>query len=337
MHNIIEEARHFLDKSPPAISGKGGDRHTFFVALTLTRKFKLSEDNAFAIIQEWNQRCIPPWSSSELLHKLRSATNINLLSKPKYFKTGGTRFNGQNTRNQNQAKPTFRPMVLKRIAAKTAKILNVKSFLKKLSPVSIDEMGSVDVLRLLYPAGTNEKILIFSIMQSQGQILWSTERFIPECNLPSGCDGVWFLPQPVTGEYYPNPRLDGKKSRRSQEAVTAWRYAIVESDSASSDDWLRCLIQFPLRISSICESGGRSIHALIRIDAESKNDWEAKISAVKAALTTLGADSHALTAIRLTRLPQAMRGDCKQNLLYLNPNPTGASIFSWTSPLKGSL
>jgi len=41
---------------------------------------------------------------------------------------------------------------------------------------------------------------------------------------------------------------------------------------------------------------------------------------------TLGADPGALSAVRLTRLPQAMRGQRLQRLLYLNPDPDGRPI-----------
>lgn len=116
-------------------------------------------------------------------------------------------------------------------------------------------------------------------------------------------------------------------SRRSEESVTAWRYAVLESDEAGADDWLRCLIQLPLRIASICESGGRSIHALVRVDAASKSDWDAKIRLIKPVLVTLGADPGALSAVRLTRLPQARRGERVQRLLYLNPSPDGVPIL----------
>jgi hypothetical protein len=147
-------------------------------------------------------------------------------------------------------------------------------------------------------------------------------------DFPAGADGVWFLAQPVDGEYHCNPRLGGKPSRRSEESVTAWRYAVLESDKAEPDEWLRCLIQLPLRIASVCESGGRSIHALVRLDAESKEDWDAKVRAVKPVLVTLGADPGALSAIRLTRLPQAERGERIQRLLYLNPAPDGTPILA---------
>ena len=82
----------------------------------------------------------------------------------------------------------------------------------------------------------------------------------------------------------------------------------------------------PLRIASICESGGRSIHALVRVDASSKEDWDRLMTPIKPVLITLGADPGALSAIRLSRLPQAMRGEHCQRLLYLNPQPSGCPI-----------
>ena len=165
-------------------------------------------------------------------------------------------------------------------------------------------------------------------MKSQGQFVWESDRsdFIQHRHLPTGNDGVWFLPQPVDGEFHPNPRLGGKPSRLSEESVTAWRYVVLESDQAEADDWLRCLIQMPLRIVSICESGGRSIHALVRLDAASKADWDTQVRATKPVLVTLGADPGALSAVRLSRLPHAMRGQRKQRLLFLNPESNGVPI-----------
>ena len=191
------------------------------------------------------------------------------------------------------------------------------------------------MLRCLYPIGTGERVSIFSKMKSQGQLLWDTNDLGTRKQLlPSGKDGVWFLPQPVDGKYHPNPRHDGKLSRRSEESVTAWRYAVLESDKASADEWLRCLVQMPLRITSICESGGRSIHALVRLDAASKNDWDAKIASIKRVLVTLGADAGSLSAVRLTRLPQAARGHRLQRLLYLNPSPDCRTIWNGTKTGK---
>jgi hypothetical protein len=119
---------------------------------------------------------------------------------------------------------------------------------------------------------------------------------------------VWFLCNPVDGEYHDNPRLGGKQSRRSQESVTAWRYMVLESDEADPRQWLAALAQMPLRVAAIYTSGGRSIHVLVRVNAASKADWDAMAYTLKPILTVLGADPGAITAVRLTRLPGCYRG-----------------------------
>ena len=314
--NRVAAARAFLKKLKPAISGDNGDKDTFIVALNMVSKFSLSEADALIALQEWNQRCLPPWTESELLHKLRSAASATLSENPGQVATGSN--DSSTARKFKQPKPVFQPMVLKRLAGNTASIGNILTHLTAASPVPVDELDSAGVLRLLYPEGSGERVLVFSKMESQGQFIWLADAgdVIKNSDLPAGSDGVWFLPQPVTGEYHANPRMDGKNSRRSLEAVTAWRYAVLESDKANSDDWLRCLVQLPLRIASICESGSRSIHALVRIDADSKPDWDEKIGLIKPTLVTLGADPGALTAVRLTRLPQAMRAERRQRLRH---------------------
>ena len=51
------------------------------------------------------------------------------------------------------------------------------------------------------------------------------------------------------------------------------------------------------------------------------------VTALLDALITLGADRGALSAVRLTRLPHAQRGERVQRLLYLNPQPEGVPIL----------
>ena len=338
MTAIIERARRYVAKCPPAISGQGGHNATFHVACVLVHGFDLPDSDALVVMKEWNTCCVPPWSEAELIHKLKSARTAAHTSARGYLlgtqrpnRTGvGASRGPEELTFVRPSKPTFCPMVLKRIAGKIDGIANAVDFIRWASPVPVESEDSASVLRRLYPPGTGEKVLVFSDINSQGQFLWEADKgeTIQQHRLPAGDEGVWFLPQPVTGQFHANPRLGGKRSRRSEEAVTSWRYAVLESDKAEPDDWLRCLIQVPLRIACICESGGRSIHALVRLDAESKAVWDTLVSQVKSALVTLGADRGALSAVRLTRLPQARRGERVQRLLYLNTNPTGVPILN---------
>ncbi len=337
MVTVIERARRYVQKCGPAISGHRGHDQTFHIACLLVHGFGLSDGDALIVLREWNATCSPPWIEVDLIHKIKSARSARhkflrgyLLGSPvskrgrDHDKSGA----GEQT-IVRPPKPMFCPMVLKRIAGKAEEISNVVEFLRLASPVCVDSQDSASVLRRLYRRGSGEKVLIFTDLKSQAQFLWEANKsdVTQDRQFPTGTDGVWFLPQPVTGEFHPNPRLDGRLSRRSEESVTAWRYAVLESDGADADDWLRCLVQMPLRIASICESGGRSIHALVQVDAPRKTDWDSHIGAIKPLLVALGADAGALSAVRLSRLPQAKRGERVQRLLFLNPQPDAGPIL----------
>lgn len=331
---ILERARRYVRKCDPAISGQHGHDRAFHVASVLLHGFDLGEAEALEVMREWNGSCVPPWSESELVHKVKSARTASH-QMPRGWLLGDSvtprtcASSNASAMPPPPAKPEFRPDTLKRIAAKMSEIKDVVRFISERSPVRAETQDSASVLRRLYARGSSERVIIFTDMRSQGQFIWEADKsdVIQNVHLPAGPEGVWFLPQPVTGEFHANPRMDGKLSRRSEEAVTSWRYAVLESDEAVSDDWLRCLVQMPLRIASICESGGRSIHALVRVDAASKADWDVRVGATKPILVTLGADAGALSAVRLSRLPQATRGKRAQRLLYLNTEPKGVAIL----------
>jgi hypothetical protein len=69
----LERARRYLAALPPAIAGSHGDVHTFRVCCRLVRGFALDDDEAFVLLQEWNARCLPPWTDRELEQKIASA------------------------------------------------------------------------------------------------------------------------------------------------------------------------------------------------------------------------------------------------------------------------
>jgi hypothetical protein len=70
---IVNRARKYLAKMPPAVSGQGGHNKTFQAACTLVLGFGLGQSQSLALLSEWNQRCDPPWSEKELEHKIDDA------------------------------------------------------------------------------------------------------------------------------------------------------------------------------------------------------------------------------------------------------------------------
>jgi hypothetical protein len=223
----------------------------------------------------------------------------------------------------NSPQLAFDPQKLKELAKKAAPVPRER--LRQASPVAVAEVDSGAFLNSLYEPG--EHILVFTDYFSQGEVLFeagATNPALPKLT----ADGAWFLVNPVNSHSYPNPRQENKPSRRSEESVTSWRYLILESDVAPEDQWLACLVQLPIKISAIYSSGGKSIHALVRVDARSKAEWDTIAAQMKPILVPLGADPAAMTGVRLSRLPGVKRGTVLQELLYLNPTPSNTPIFT---------
>jgi hypothetical protein len=69
----LRQARAFVESAAPAISGRHGHNTTFYVACTLVRGYDLTPTEALPLMQEYNQKCQPPWTDKEVLHKLEDA------------------------------------------------------------------------------------------------------------------------------------------------------------------------------------------------------------------------------------------------------------------------
>jgi hypothetical protein len=207
------------------------------------------------------------------------------------------------------------------------------------SPIRPHTRTPVSFLHPLYRPG--EQVIVFDKFISQGlEILTrgeDLERFdataLDHLIKPAKGLGAWFLANPVDGKTIFLDRLKSEKNpegrtRRSEDNLTAFRYLVLESDKADPLLWLAALVQLPLKIAAVYSSGGKSIHALVRVDARDKAHFVEIKESLAPLLVTLGADDGAMTAVRLTRLPQCYRAekDRWQELYFLNPNPTETPI-----------
>lgn len=257
-------------------------------------------------------------------------------------------------------------------AAGQCPILVDDAWLRANSPVPIPDQP-LEWPRLLldsiYEPG--ERILVFTKFASQGQVLHTckgpTVRLEehppsfgctphhPPTAFPKGAqNGCWFLASPVTGNWQPNDnnrdKYGAKLGRRHAACATRFPYLVLESDEATPSVWLRILVQLADPIVAIYTSGGKSYHALVRVNCTTKEDFDIQRQRYITRLAALGADPAAITAVRLTRLPGCLRygsGDGQhhkpyldaagqpaprmQQLLYLNPAADGRSILHLAS------
>jgi hypothetical protein len=221
----------------------------------------------------------------------------------------------------------FDPAKLTAISARTTQPKNWRHWLWERSPKRPETQNALSFLTHLYRDG--EKVHLFDKFEAKTPAHTITIRRPLDCRVPAHIRdggqhglGIWFLCNPIDGEWHHNPRQD-TMSCRSEESLTTFRYAVLESDQAPFDQWLAFIVQLPIRVSAIYTSGGRSIHALIRLDAANKAEFDDTVKPLKRPWKVLGGDPACLSAVRLTRLPGCWRPEKSgfQKLLYLCSNP----------------
>lgn len=260
---------------------------------------------------------------------------------------------------RNPKRPPYDPAKLASFAARCPFPITPE-WLAARSPVAIPAAQGVATAELFLSAiyQPGERVLVFCREWAQGDFLWTPGRgsyrladrpgvqAVPSPLPAGGPLGCWFLAQPVSGKWEVNTNNrapDGapKLGRRHGACVTAWRFMVLESDEAEAELWLRALVMLPLPVVAVYTSGGRSIHALARVDAGSKESWDSLRDDLLPILAPIGADPAALTAVRLTRLPGTLRHGSRgkdgktvpfatprlQRLLWLNPHAPACPIL----------
>lgn len=114
-----------------------------------------------------------------------------------------------------------------------------------------------------------------------------------------------------------NP-LDGKGVKN--ENVTEYRYALVESDSMQPEKQLSIIKELELPAAALVYSGGKSIHAIVLIEAASYDEYRKRVDYLYkvCAKNGLVVDSQNRNPSRLSRMPGVVRGGRKQFLIATN-------------------
>jgi hypothetical protein len=142
------------------------------------------------------------------------------------------------------------------------------------------------------------------------------------------------MPNPVDG--WAHEIGDGKLSFRCDAAVSDLRYAVVEFDNLSKPDqfafWHSIISKRLLDVAVLLDSGGKSLHAWVRVNLPDRNAWDREIGTQiyghAGVFTSMGADRACRNPSRLSRLAGHLRQDkgAYQTLLFLNPTKCVAGV-----------
>lgn len=146
----------------------------------------------------------------------------------------------------------------------------------------------------------------------------------------------------VIGDYEPdagawirfNP-IDGKGV--SNANVADYRYALVESDSVEPEKQKALMEELKLPIAVMVHSGGKSIHAIVKIFAVTEQDYREKVDYLYSICEKNGLkiDQNNKNASRLSRLPGVVRGKNKQ---FIIATDIGCGSFEeWKEYIEGTV
>jgi RecA-family ATPase len=129
----------------------------------------------------------------------------------------------------------------------------------------------------------------------------------------------------VLGDYDPeggawirfNP-MDGKGAKN--ENVTDFKYALVESDSMEIEKQHAIIRELELPVACLVHSGGKSLHAIVRIDAADYAEYRKRVDYLYdiCKKNGLAIDQQNRNPSRLSRMPGVMRGSQKQFIVDTN-------------------
>lgn len=215
------------------------------------------------------------------------------------------------------------------------------------------EIGAGDDLRVVDPNWLEGRELPRPVGDPVKQLSLYLETLFDSSDLVGYVTGVWeregkFLPQKgswdrtagqllqelaccggdlgaVLGDWNPlagawirfNP-LDGKDCRN--ENVTDYRYALVESDRMELQEQYAALLAMELPIACLVSSGGKSLHAIVRVDAPNYTEYQKRVDYLYNVCQKNGMtiDRQNRNPSRLSRMPGITRNGNQQALLAVN-------------------
>ena len=124
--------------------------------------------------------------------------------------------------------------------------------------------------------------------------------------------------EPLAGAWIRFNPLDGKGVKN--ENVTEFRYALVESDNVDIEKQNAIIRELELPVAVLVYSGGKSLHAIVRIEAADYNEYRSRVDFLYEICRKNGLqpDTQNRNPSRLSRMPGVGRGENKQFIVDKN-------------------
>ena len=132
---------------------------------------------------------------------------------------------------------------------------------------------------------------------------------------PGAAVGDW---KPEAGAWIRFNPVDGKGIKN--ENITRFRFALVESDDIPAAEQTVLYRKLELPIAALVDSGGKSVHAIVRVDAENAEEYRQRVDYLYDYLSRHGlpVDRQNRNPSRLSRMPGVTRNGRPQKLLGVN-------------------
>jgi RecA-family ATPase len=332
---VIDQARRYVQAIPGAIQGQEGSTQAYVAAVALVNGFALDRSDALSIFREYNLRCVPPWSEKEMEHKISQA-----IEKP-HDKPRGHLIGSRKAAGASGYRPSSThvpPVKASPAPAVTQRHIEIDTGITLPDPIPD---GTRELLRAVFRQGEGVGIAKAVLNDAgkevpvDGGTCLSREAWLAKLDEHAGKpNSLFYSAKSKTGIYIRiNPLVIGGAK---DDDITDYRHALIEFDNIKPEAQYGLYLASRLPCAAIIRSGGKSIHAWVRVGAADKAEYDERVKFIHAYLESAGfkCDPQNKNPSRFSRLPNCHRFTSRQELLRLN---VGAATYGeWFSEIESA-
>jgi len=312
--------------TPPAVSGQDGHGQTYSLAIALYHGFNLSEQEAWTLLQAYNLKCSPPWAERELRHKMNDA------QQKQHSNPRGWLLNDIDPKDLPARKPSQSTVTqsgkFKVNLGNLAPLPESHSFTTE--DLLLNCFKQDEIICITNEAGQDEDGRWFPASKGTFQtVRWWLDKFLGK----NAQDKEMFRGKPQGAYIRINPIKADDISGRD-DSVSVFRHLLVEFDTRPKEEQFAIFKQSNLPITALIDSGGKSIHAWVRVDAKDFEEWKARRQQVFDYLSDYEPDEMTKNPSRWSRLGGVFRGEKEQKVIALNVGV--ANWDEWISYLESN-